>query len=248
MLKATHVTAALVLVGYFASWPPARALAQGEQRAPRSSDERRHAEQLRVANGLRAAAALHGRYEGGEPGGSTTVPADLKALAWLGDVVVVGRVLGAASALSSDGRHINTEHRIQVTRAFATRTSPTAAVREGDEVRVNLRGGRITFEDGSEAVTSAPSQPALSPGRTYAFFLAQIAADRVAAVRGAKGTYYLTAHDAAYEIGPTEGVRSSGGSRPLEAELAKAGGTDQVWLALARAADAARSYPPPTDR
>ena len=146
---------AVMLLGGLTVPPPFSVAQVAESPTPAAVGRaKRAAEEARRQKGLKAAAALAGRYEGTQGFLSTIgFHESAEALMADSDATLVGIVANLQPQLSLDGKEIYTVATVHV------RALVSGAVGDGD-VTVALPGGRVVFEDGTSASTSTPGASA----------------------------------------------------------------------------------------
>ncbi len=182
---------------------------------------------LASSQGIPAAANAAGRFEGTEFGDPDEAVSSVRDLTAYSDLVIVGTVGAGKSFLSDDQKHINTVYEITTTRLFFDRFGQ---FRTGQVVRVNLRGGQVSFPNGTSATTRVVGFDGIKAGGTYVLFLHRIDDPKIAAAAGELGTYRLSwGSQAVYEVYDkgagtvpaqrTIGLRPTGRSRSEVAKL-----------------------------
>lgn len=134
------------------------------QRELVSPQDRKAQLQAEVTGGLRAAAAVNGRYVTARPHGRGWEPLTLADLVNLSHVVVVGQAKSHRMVLSGDGRWVVSEYAVSVNDAIAG--SNISA-----QIRVAMFGGRVSFDDGTMAQVDTPGFMRPFNDRTYMWFL-----------------------------------------------------------------------------
>jgi hypothetical protein len=226
----------------------AQELQSKEPRLPQNSKEWEQAERARRETGIKTAASLYGRYKGEEPFGTIQVAGDATTLAWQSDLVVVGRVLEASSQLSTDERHISTEHKVVIDRVLKSETPVVA----GTLATVTVPGGQLTFENGATAVTTPRNlRQSLEVGKQYLLFLeaSQLpVTPQIRATIAPLGRYSIAyGPQGVFEIRSTAGslaLHPNGSpENPVGQEMASIRSVDQMVAKVAQAVKAAQAYP-----
>jgi hypothetical protein len=136
---------------------------------------------------LKEKAKQAGRYAEEQRPGKLNAFADLSGLAANSSVIIVGIPEDNLSALSSDGRSITIDYKVQVAYVYK------GALREGDTINVSLPGGKVAFEDGSTAEIRTPWFRKMMNGKAYVLFLNQSTprADRFVTTGEAQGLFEI---------------------------------------------------------
>lgn len=243
---------ACVVVGLIAIAVAAASAQDQQAPSPRAERQRVLIEQTRWEKGIPAAAAITGRYSGGEVGRSENVPTSAATIASFSDVVVLAQAVSGKPFLTDDQKHISTEYQVKVQRVFQDRTGE---VKPGAVLALNLPGGQITLDDGAIAETRAADVESMREGGTYVLFLQHIDQPNVAASVGKVGSYRLAFRsEGMYEVVPKErsaqpglhvALKASGkGNTPAARELT-AGSADDPFAKIAQAVSEAAQYPDP---
>jgi len=114
---------------------------------------------------LPAAAKLVGHYVGGEEADSNVGVLDLADLARVSTVVVMARVTGKFPARLRTINIITTDYQLEVTDWFQ---GPFV---NGQDLKVQMLGGRVRFSDGTTAEWREVRNPFLKLNTEYLFFL-----------------------------------------------------------------------------
>jgi hypothetical protein len=155
--------------------------------------------------GLRAAARITGSYVSLERGPEGVIR-NLDVIAKPSPVIILGTIQpGGTTHVGGTGKFVTTEYDVKVAESLKGDLKP------GDVVAVDLRGGQVTFEDGTWARTEWLSfsftHPA--PGHTAVFFLGPLSAnekphqDRADAKGQPKRVYGVTSTYYVFELGKT---------------------------------------------
>lgn len=223
------------------------AWAQGLREAS-TPQERQRVQKALDEQGIRAAAAVYGKYVQEEAVAPQGVAANVRVLASQSDVVAVGRILANVSSVTADGRGISTEYRVVIQRLF----KGPSGLRQGDILDVTLPGGYVAFPDGSSATGVTRDLRQMDSNKIYLLFLTPSrdpAPAEVASGVGPFGRYRLTmGGQGVYEVDTpsAEGaVMPLGNSNtPVAYELFRLKTSE---AALTRVQQAVDSLPPEAD-
>jgi hypothetical protein len=217
---------------------------------PKAERQRVLIEQTRWDEGIPAAAAITGKYSGGEVAHSESVPSSTATVASFSDLIVVVQTVSSKPFLTDDQKHINTEYQVTVQRVFQDRSGE---VKPGSLLPVNLPGGQITLEGGAVAETHTPDFEPMREQATYLLFLQRIDKPLVAAVVGRIGSYRLTFRaEGMFEVvpkrtsmlGPSASLKASGrNNAPVARELASEAA--DPFAKISEAVAEAAKYPDP---